>query len=70
MDDVKTMLERQADWQKSRAKLSWAEKVRMAEAVRESVATLRRSWRPASPSKPETKSLAPPPSLDPEQNGG
>lgn len=36
MFDVKTMLERQARWQHSRAKLSWTEKLRMAEILRES----------------------------------
>ena len=35
MFDVKTMLERQARWQQSRAKLSWTEKLRMAEILRE-----------------------------------
>ena len=36
MFDVKIMLERQARWQRSRAKLSWTEKLRMAEILRES----------------------------------
>jgi hypothetical protein len=40
-EEIRKLLERQAEWQKSRAKLSWAEKVRMAEAVREDVARLR-----------------------------
>jgi len=35
MFDVKKMLERQARWQHSRAKLSWTEKLRMAEILRE-----------------------------------
>jgi hypothetical protein len=35
MFDVKTMMERQARWQHSRAKLSWTEKLRMAEILRE-----------------------------------
>ena len=35
MFDVKKMLERQARWQQSRAKLSWTEKLRMAEILRE-----------------------------------
>jgi hypothetical protein len=34
MNDMQELLERQAAWQKSRAKLSWAEKIKMAEAVR------------------------------------
>lgn len=36
--DVVKLLERQAAWQKSRAALTWEEKIRMVEAVRESVA--------------------------------
>ena len=36
MFNVKTMLERQARWQHSRAKLSWTEKLRMPEILRES----------------------------------
>ena len=35
MVDVKTMFERQARWQRSRATLSWTEKLRMAEILRE-----------------------------------
>lgn len=41
MIDVEQMLERQARWQKSRQALTWAEKIRMAERVRESVIQLR-----------------------------
>lgn len=41
MDEVQQLLERQARWQKARKDLSWPEKVRMAEAVREST----RQWR-------------------------
>jgi hypothetical protein len=35
MDDVKALFERQARWQRSRARLSWTEKLRMAEILRE-----------------------------------
>ena len=35
MVDVKAMFERQAQWQRSRATLSWTEKLRMAEILRE-----------------------------------
>jgi len=67
MDDkVRKLLERQAEWQKSRAKLSWAEKVRMVEAVRESMAALRRSWRSSVSSRPETNNLDGRPSPDGE----
>ncbi len=41
MFDIHELLERQARWQKDRSSLSWAEKVRMAEAIRESVKQLR-----------------------------
>ena len=34
MIDVQEIFERQARWQRSRAKLSWAEKLRMAETLR------------------------------------
>jgi hypothetical protein len=51
MSDVLKLLERQAKWQKSRAALSWPEKIRMAEAIRESIQQLRAS---ASPEDRET----------------
>ena len=35
------MLERQAQWQKGRKALSWPEKIRMAERIRESARQLR-----------------------------
>jgi hypothetical protein len=44
MTDIHKMIERQAAWQKGRAALTWVEKVRMAEAVREDVANIRKSW--------------------------
>lgn len=40
MSDIEQLLERQARWQKSRKSLSWPEKIRMAEAIRESVLAL------------------------------
>jgi hypothetical protein len=50
MSDTLKLLERQAAWQKSWVALTWAEKIRMAEAVRESVAQLSRNRLPlASP---------------------
>jgi hypothetical protein len=42
-NELKQMLERMAEWQRSRATLTWAEKIRMAEAVRESLAEYRRA---------------------------
>ena len=47
MTDLEHMLERQAQWQKSRQSLTWPEKIRMAERVRESVRQLRVQPRPA-----------------------
>lgn len=41
MDDVKELLERQALWQKSRKSLPWPEKIRIAEAIRESISQIR-----------------------------
>ncbi len=35
------LFRRQAEWQKSRKSLSWSEKIRMVEAVREDVLRLR-----------------------------
>lgn len=39
--DVQELLRRQAEWQKSRKDLSWPEKIRMVEKVRDSVRALR-----------------------------
>jgi hypothetical protein len=38
---VLELLRRQAAWQAAQAQLSWAEKIKLAEAVRESIAILR-----------------------------
>lgn len=43
MTDVPEVLKKQAEWQKRRRNLSWPEKVRFAEAVRDSVESLRRT---------------------------
>lgn len=45
MSRLEKPLERQSTWQKNRRSLSWAEKIRAAEAIRESIAQLRRSGR-------------------------
>ena len=50
--DVRLLLERQAAWQKRRASLTWPEKVRMAEAVREEAARFPRK----RPRGPDTRS--------------
>jgi hypothetical protein len=41
MDDVMKLLERQAAWQKGRKSLPWPEKIRIAEAIRESILQIR-----------------------------
>jgi len=53
MTDIQRMLERQAQWQKSRQLLTWPEKIRMAERVRESVRQLRDQPRPTMPEPPK-----------------
>ena len=39
--DIQDLLDRQSDWQRSLRNLSWPEKIRMAEALRSSILTLR-----------------------------
>ena len=46
MTDLEQMLKRQTQWQKSRQSLTWPEKIRMAERVRDSVRQLRVQPRP------------------------
>ncbi len=50
MSEVQQLLARQARWQKTRQTLSWPEKIRMAERIRESVRQLRKT-RKADPAK-------------------
>ncbi len=52
MSDLKQLLERQANWQRTRQALTWPEKVRMAEQVRESILQLRRSGKVEAPPDP------------------
>ena len=42
MNNTRQLLERQAAWQKTRASLSWPEKIRQAELLRDSLLILRR----------------------------
>lgn len=49
MSDAKHALEKQSRWQASRRSLSWPEKIRMAEKVRESVVSLRARNRRVDP---------------------
>lgn len=46
MTDVARLLARQADWQKQRKLLTWPEKVRMAEQIRDSLSQLRPQAKP------------------------
>ena len=41
MTEIQELLDRQARWQKGRKAMTWSEKIRMAEQVRESVRQLR-----------------------------
>ena len=52
--DVLKLLERQAEWQRSRAELPWAEKLRQAITLRQSMLTLSnfRRKRPKASSLP------------------
>ena len=43
MNDARALLERQAAWQKTRASLSWPEKIRQAELLRDTLLKLRRT---------------------------
>ena len=53
MDDVRRMLERQEEWQKTLRDLPWPEKLRMAAKLRSAVIALRRSKRVAPPASKE-----------------
>jgi hypothetical protein len=41
MSDVLELLRRQAEWQKSRARLSWSEKLVLAETLRDAALAMR-----------------------------
>lgn len=43
MNDARALLERQAAWQKTRVRLSWSEKIRQAEILRDALLNLRRT---------------------------
>lgn len=43
MNSTQQLLDRQAAWQKTRARLSWPDKIRQAETLREALVELRRS---------------------------
>lgn len=52
MFDVKAMLQRQAEWQSSRASRTWAEKIREVERVREGLKKFRKAVPPVPPLEP------------------
>ena len=56
MTDANDILRRQAEWQRAQSNLPWALKVRLAEALRESIAQLR--LRSAAPGSAEPQSRA------------
>jgi hypothetical protein len=56
-DDIDALLERQTRWQRSRKDLSWAEKLRLAAVIRDSIVRLRRT---AVAGKPHTPRKAVP----------
>ena len=47
--EVKALLERQAAWQRSRAALPWAEKLRMSVVMREALIAMRGGRRTPAP---------------------
>ena len=59
--DVRELLQRQAEWQRSRQALSWPEKIRMAEKVRDSIQTLRATSAKNVSEKPQSSSPTPQP---------
>ncbi len=50
--ELEKLFEAQAAWQRARAKLSWPEKIRMAETMRESARQLRRPPHPHDKTSP------------------
>lgn len=54
MTEIEQLLERQAKWQKGRAKLSWAEKLRLAETLRDAALALGRTRPNQPPPQPQS----------------
>lgn len=53
MTETERLLERQARWQRERKSLSWSEKIRMAERVRETIERLRPGGRAGGEGQPQ-----------------
>ncbi len=45
MSNLKTLFERQAEWQRTRAKLTWTEKLRLAAKLRDVALSMRKPAR-------------------------
>jgi hypothetical protein len=58
MTEIQALFDRQARWQRDLVALSWPEKIRMVEAIRESVLRLRAS-RPAAQGATSTEATGP-----------
>lgn len=58
MSDVLELLQRQAEWQKARAQLSWSEKLMLAEMLRDAAVAMR-------PQSPRERRTQKPPDRDP-----
>jgi hypothetical protein len=56
MTDSRKLLQRQAAWQKRRKAFSWAEKIRMAERVRDDAAKLRSTGSKSATRKSKNRS--------------
>jgi hypothetical protein len=70
MIDVRSLLDRQAAWQKARRTLTWPEKIRMVEAVRMSIIRLRRSGGARIPSEQQVELAPGAAPSDHSQSGG
>ena len=51
MNAIEDLFRRQAEWQKSRARLTWSEKLALAEVLRDAALAMRRSGRPSDPKR-------------------
>ena len=58
-DDPRKMLDRQADWQRSRRLLPWPVKIRMAEMAREAIKQLRHDAAERKPRQPPPRRPVP-----------